>query len=85
MGESSSGYPGHSHFLGGYRLLTQVAPHANGVWRVWVGLRSDPLQFATREEAETYAMERAEANRPCTVRIIKPWGLVERECQFPLA
>jgi hypothetical protein len=84
MAESAGGYTGHSHFFGGYRLLIQLAPHPSGVWRVWVGLRAKPLQFETREEAERYAMDRAEEMRPCTVRIITPWGLVERECQFPL-
>jgi hypothetical protein len=79
----SGGYAGHSHFLGGYRLLIQVAPHRDGEWRVWLGLGSEPLHFPSRKEAERFAMEQANELRPCTVRIIEPWGMVERECQFP--
>ena len=78
----SSGYSGHSHFFGGYRLLIQVAPHAEA-WRVWIGLGSEPEQFASREQAERYALTRADELRPCTVRFIRAWGVVERECQFP--
>jgi hypothetical protein len=76
-------YSGHSHLFGGYRLLIQVAPHASGMWRVWVGLGSEPVQFPSREEAEGFAMQRAEELRPCTLRIIRAWGVVERECEFP--
>jgi hypothetical protein len=79
----ASRYGGHSHLFGGYRLLIQMAPHAEGTWRVWVGLGSEPLHFPSREEAERYAMQRADELRPCTVRIIQPWGMVERECEFP--
>ncbi len=79
----ASGHAGHSHLFGGYRLLIQVAPHESGKWRVWVGLGSDPEFFSSRDEAELYAMQRADELRPCTVRIIRPWGVVERECEFP--
>jgi len=81
----ASGYAGHSHLFGGYRLLIQMAPHEAGTWRVWVGLGSEPEHVSSREEAECYAMQRAEALRPCTLRIIRSWGMVERECEFPHA
>ena len=79
----ASSYTGHSHLLGGYRLLIQIAPHEAGAWRVWVGLGSEPVQFSSREEAESYAFQRADELRPCTLRIIRPWGVVDRECEFP--
>jgi len=79
----ATGYAGHSHLSGGYQLLVQLAPHEGGAWRVWVGLGSEPLLFPSREEAERYATQRAEELRPCTLRIIRPWGIVERECEYP--
>jgi hypothetical protein len=79
----ASNYAGHSHLFGDYRLLIQVAPHEAGTWRVWVGLGTEPQHFASREEAEDYAMQRADELRPCTLRIIRAWGMVERECEFP--
>jgi hypothetical protein len=78
-----AGYPGHSHFFGGYRLLIQVAPGPHGGWRVWAGNGSEPREFALREEAERFAIECAETSRPCTLRIIRAWGVVERECEYP--
>ena len=79
----ATNYAGHSHLFGGYRLLIQVAPSEGESWRVWVGLGAEPLQFASREEAERYAMRRADELRPCTLRVIRAWGIVERECEFP--
>lgn len=80
----ASNYAGHSHLFGGYRLLIQIAPLEAGTWRVWVGLGSEPLEFPSREAAESYAMQRADALRPCTLRIIHAWGMIERECEFPV-
>ena len=79
----ASSYAGHSHLFGGYRLLIQVAPYEGNSWRVWVGLGTEPFQFASREEAESYAMQRADVLRPCTLRVIRSWGIVDRECEFP--
>ena len=76
---------GHSHLFGDYRLLLQVAPHEAGAWRVWIGVGSEPEHFSSRDEAERYAIQRAEELRPCTLRIIRSWGAVERECDYPHA
>ena len=76
-------YLGHSHFFGGYRLLIQIAPAGDGMWRVWIGAASHPHDFSSREEAERFAIQQAEQSRPCTLRIVRPWGVIERECEYP--